>query len=203
MCWGFQPTLFFVLVELAVLVILCLRGITNDRLNVLLHMPFFLQEVVQLGLWFVIDRDGEVNMEKCGSANVAMSMLEGGIVGFVPGWLAIWTAIGQSPALFRNLLRRRLFSWAFMCSCYVVFCLMLVAMMQSFGLCPRCTIPGPWGHQIWPFLRIQPWPMRLIHVALLFPLLDSFNICQTSNTGNLWLICSLAAASCIVLVHRG
>jgi len=163
MCWGLQPTLFFVVSEASVLIAIYVRNERNDRFNCLLHTPLLLQETIQLLLWAQLAREADASADKCSSLNEWLSMLEAGIVCFVPGWLAVYASRTQPPGPRGCVLKRQLEAWAILCGGYTAIVIVCIMVAQRFGLCPRCTVAGPWGHQLWPFLSLRPWVLVIMH----------------------------------------
>eukprot|EP00927_Polykrikos_kofoidii_P065803 TRINITY_DN6151_c0_g1_i1.p1 TRINITY_DN6151_c0_g1~~TRINITY_DN6151_c0_g1_i1.p1 ORF type:complete len:359 (-),score=27.91 TRINITY_DN6151_c0_g1_i1:901-1932(-) len=192
MSWGFRPTLFFVVSESAALLLLLLRNDRNDRLNCFLHVPLLLQEILQLALWALLASNSGATEDHCGLLNPYLSLFEGAVVGFLPGWLALYSALTQ-PAT-EVLLRRRLHAWALTCAVYTAFAIICVVIAQLLGACPRCTIAGPWGHQIWPFLSIHPRALSFGHyvnyIMLCLPplaIVGRFTIAPVWLVGLYWL----------------
>lgn len=155
MCWGLQPTLCFVAGELAVLVVLFLRNQGNDRTNAFAHLPIFLQEVIQAAIWIVLETESST-VETCTQANMALSLSEAGVVGFVPGWFMLWSSL--CTANVGDVRRCR--AYAVLWGVYTIMAVIAVMFFQIQGICPLCTVSGPWGHQIWPFLVFKPWLLK-------------------------------------------
>jgi len=163
MCWGFQPTLVFVLAESIVLGVLIWRKEYNDRLNAFLHVPLFTQEAVQLALWAVLDKEINTTPDQCGPWNSLLSIAEAVIVGYVPGWFALYVSMSrETPSKVRQRLRGLAVLWAG----YTLIVIFDVICLQMVGMLPHCTTAGPWGHQIWPFLVVNPWPLRILLCAI-------------------------------------
>jgi len=166
MCWGFQPTLIFVSVEFLCLVALYVRNQRNDRLNAFMHVPLFSQEAIQLAIWAVIAREPGATPKSCEGLNVGLSFLEACVVGFLPGWLALYAYKGQPPGPSIYVLQRRLKSWVWACVCWVSLSVVLFVLTQALGWSPRCTVAGPMGHQIWPFVSIKPRFLVFLNVCV-------------------------------------
>lgn len=156
MCWGLQPTLCFVVGELGVLVVLFLRNQGNDRTNAFAHMPIFLQEVVQAAIWIILEAEPG-SAGTCSGANMALSLSEAGLVGFVPGWFLLWSSLCTASVGDGRRCRAYVLLWGV----YTILAVIALIFLQMLGICPLCTVSGPWGHQIWPFLVIKPWILKL------------------------------------------
>lgn len=185
MCWGFYPTLVFVLAELLVLAVVFWRNQLNDRLNVFLHIPFFGQEVVQLLIWMALSSDAYATPQTCASLNSWLSLLVGVIGCMIPCWLALYAMRAQPSEPQSLLVRGRLRAWAIICGSFATFELDVIVLAQVLETCPRCTVPGPWGHQIWPFLQIRPKALSLMHYPpYIFLIVPSFILAMV-GTGTL------------------
>merc|ERR1719443_1463134 len=100
--------------------------------------------------------------QQCSSWNSNLSIVEADITGFVPGWIALYVRLAQPPGKVYLAAKRRLQGYVMLWAAYTGHCLCSISFLQALGMCPRCTVAGPWGHQVWSFLVISPWPLRMI-----------------------------------------
>lgn len=133
MCWSFEVTLFFVVLEVACVVFLFARNQLNDRLNCALQFPLLAQEVVQLFLWAELPHG-------CSERNHLLSITVQTVVCLVPLWLqcvVISTFTSQTKTrLVLGVYSRRLYSIGFAASCVLV-------MYYDILKFPRCTTVRP------------------------------------------------------------
>ena len=87
MCWSTEVTLAFVLLEICCCAIIAAQGLHG---LLFAFGPLVLQEIVQLLLWFEIDRHDPAGGGACSAANTALSFVELVLVcGFVPVGFAL------------------------------------------------------------------------------------------------------------------
>jgi len=100
MCWSPTVTLFFVCLELLCLTMLWSRG---HRALVVGAGGLWLQECVQLLLWWEIERDEARGGSSCSASNERLTLLElFAVVGLVPSGfaiMAIWSMESLSAEL--------------------------------------------------------------------------------------------------------
>lgn len=169
MCWGLRPTLGFVLAEGVALSALMIRRTGNDRLNVFLATPLFVQEVLQLAIWTSLEYDADASQRRCSVANSVLTMAVCGVISFVPGWVALFSMLGQPLDGVGRSLRHGLKCWALLCAALSGMNVVCTYVRHQLGWGSYCTVPGPWGHQIWGFMRV-PWVFRPV-AAVFYQLL--------------------------------
>jgi len=157
MCWSVEVTLFFATIEAIILLFMFWRNQCNDRLNCVLHLPLFLQEAVQVLLWFeIVDQD---TADSCSRLNRLYSWAICLIISSIPFWFVLTGKMTMDENTSPDISRRypKIFRWTLF---YWLACMGYVTVGFLQGWQRSCTTRGPWGHQLWPAILISPLWVR-------------------------------------------
>lgn len=173
----------FVAGESALLAFIVHRNTRNDRANALLHVPFLVQEALQVVLWPCI---GD-SPDSCSELNRWLSFGVCLVIFAVPGWMTTvhiclwderecgilevllnrfmdmipWNMKGATDRtdtgyVACKLLRRVLMVNLLLSGIFYVVTISVIGLAMRKGSWPSCTYSGPWGHQVWP-VYLGPW----------------------------------------------
>jgi len=170
-------TFAVVLLETAALIFMWCRNKCHDHMNVMMHLPVYLQEVFQLVIWLDLTMDGAVTYadeprSSCSKTNLYSSFAITVLVTGLPSWSFFvakhWVIDfynhGFPFPIFRIYdLRIRLYWLVILSYCLIGW---------YYGWYPFCTAIGPNGHQIWPVVFAPHTLVRYLHPVLYAYIID-------------------------------
>lgn len=152
MCWSLEVTAAFAVLETLCLVYIWKRNDYHDRANAIGHLPIVGQEIIQVGLWMVIEPSTDT-AEVCSPTNRILSIMCMALIHTVPWFFnqrnrALAASNENTSFWMKRLVAAQMLHHSAFQAYIISGCLLL---MLS-GVWVSCTTVGPHGHQIWPLI---------------------------------------------------